>query len=991
LGGMFTSAITDTRYAMLIDDNSNYYSTRFFYDKLGRMVVSQNSKQYNKVPKAFSYTKYDDLGRINEVGEKSENTEATTFRKIFGSDVGGLFNGNTINNDSLKSWLAGNGARKEVTRTYYDIATFNGLPMAQENLRKRVADVTYEDVDDEEDSTYQHATHYTYDIHGNVRSIIQDNPMVNVTSQRYKQIDYDFDLISGKINRVIYQPEAPDMFIHRYEYDEDNRITRVETSTDDVIYQTDAKYFYYAHGPLARVEYGKNQVQGMDYAYTLQGWIKGVNSNTLSSSRDMGRDGYMTDTTNDNYYFAEDAFGYTLGYYAGDYKAISNLKWNTVSNRFEAQTAGAQFEGQRHNLYNGNISHMVSTIVERDTAVTGLLDPQMPKPLANAYKYDQLNRLKKSLSFNNINIPSNLWSASGQAVSNMYENTFTYDANGNILTQNRYDEAGVKFENMDYRYKKDANGDYMQNRLYHVNDSASSGLQTDDIDDQGAFNSTIASMNTVNNYSYDEIGNLIADSTEQVDTIKWTAYGKVKEIKRSSGSSKKNLKFEYDATGHRIAKQILTSANSWEKTIYYVRDVRGNVMSTYEENAVDSSFSFKLKEQHLYGSSRIGMANPDKEMIDADSTNEFAFDTLNKRQYEMVNNLGSVLLIAFDRKIALDTNSDGLIDIHQVDIASARDYSSFGAQLYGRGFVSDAYRYGGAGGQEEDSEIYGEGNSYTAEYWQYDPRLGRRWNIDPVNFEWQSTYAAFNNNPIYFTDPTGLTGEKPKTGDTRTHEGKEQIYGEDGTWQPLSTGGEAIAYKTEKIATETKDQTEMPNEGDRIYTQYKIEQATKKKKEESEDFREELAQISRKLYEQSANAVENMNKGGDFAATLAHNKQLMTYTDNLDKGIKKAKYLYNGVSLVTANTVEEQTEAMEGLAKDAADHVAGKFIPWYNVASTFKDVHDLIESSEEMILTRYRQASIRYSKKPFDRYLRSQAEEAYEKALPIMQKYGLRR
>jgi hypothetical protein len=126
---------------------------------------------------------------------------------------------------------------------------------------------------------------YSYDIHGNVKTLVQDNPMVNVSSQRYKRIDYDYDLISGKVNKVIYQPEAPDLFIHKYEYDADNRITRVETSTDDIIYQTDAKYFYYHHGPLARVEYGKNQVQGLDYAYTLQGWIKGVNSNTLSSAR----------------------------------------------------------------------------------------------------------------------------------------------------------------------------------------------------------------------------------------------------------------------------------------------------------------------------------------------------------------------------------------------------------------------------------------------------------------------------------------------------------------------------------------------------------------------------------------------------------------------------------------------------------------------------------------------------------------------------------
>jgi hypothetical protein len=34
--------------------------------------------------------------------------------------------------------------------------------------------------------------------------------MVNVTSQRYKRIDYDYDydLISGKVNKVIYQPDA---------------------------------------------------------------------------------------------------------------------------------------------------------------------------------------------------------------------------------------------------------------------------------------------------------------------------------------------------------------------------------------------------------------------------------------------------------------------------------------------------------------------------------------------------------------------------------------------------------------------------------------------------------------------------------------------------------------------------------------------------------------------------------------------------------------
>ena len=79
----------------------------------------------------------------------------------------------------------------------------------------------------------------------------------------------------------------------------------------------------------------------------------------------------------------------------------------------------------------------------------------------------------------------------------------------------------------------------------------------------------------------------------------------------------------------------------------------------------------------------------------------------------------------------------------------------------GRSFSANSYRYGGAGGQEMDNEIYGSaGTSYTAEYWQYDSRLMRRWNVDPMTYPWQSSYAAFNNNPIYFIDPLGLFGTR---------------------------------------------------------------------------------------------------------------------------------------------------------------------------------------------------------------------------------------
>jgi len=43
----------------------------------------------------------------------------------------------------------------------------------------------------------------------------------------------------------------------------------------------------------------------------------------------------------------------------------------------------------------------------------------------------------------------------------------------------------------------------------------------------------------------------------------------------------------------------------------------------------------------------------------------------------------------------------------------------------------------------------------SAEFWAYDGKLGRRWNVDPVIKYYESAYATFGNNPISIIDPTG--------------------------------------------------------------------------------------------------------------------------------------------------------------------------------------------------------------------------------------------
>ena len=58
---------------------------------------------------------------------------------------------------------------------------------------------------------------------------------------------------------------------------------------------------------------------------------------------------------------------------------------------------------------------------------------------------------------------------------------------------------------------------------------------------------------------------------------------------------------------------------------------------------------------------------------------------------------------------------------------------------------------------EKSIEIDVNGNSLTAEFWQYDARIARRWNFDPKPGYSLSPYSTFKNNPLIYNDPFGDT------------------------------------------------------------------------------------------------------------------------------------------------------------------------------------------------------------------------------------------
>jgi RHS repeat-associated protein len=81
----------------------------------------------------------------------------------------------------------------------------------------------------------------------------------------------------------------------------------------------------------------------------------------------------------------------------------------------------------------------------------------------------------------------------------------------------------------------------------------------------------------------------------------------------------------------------------------------------------------------------------------------------------------------------------------------------------------------GFNGQVKFAEM--DNQSYTAEYWQYDSRIGKRWNRDPIVKVSESPYSAFGNNPIMLSDPNGgadtINMTRKSTFDKRQHRAVE--------------------------------------------------------------------------------------------------------------------------------------------------------------------------------------------------------------------------
>lgn len=501
--------------------------SQFVYRKDGAIRFSQNAKQRAVTAnKVFSYTNYDISGRPVESGE---------YR-------GTIAFSSTMNPETI---LPENSCFDR-TLTTYDVPDASLSSLKAGYIQDFTAGRVSKTQNDNSTTWYS----YTYD--GRVDWIVRKVNSMNPISVNYA---YDFN---GNVTNVVYQKDvAAERFEHVYSYDANLRLAKVETralNSDPLTLQ--AKYHYYAHGPLKRVEYGTN-LQGVDYTYTENGALKAINDPLLSSD-DPGKDGYAGTRSG----FGKDLFGMALDYFNGDY-IRKNTNIGSIAGS-DGDSYSGLIKAQRWRTRHANVE---PTSADQSWLYRYTYDSRGYLTDANFGTYDR----------------STTTAVTGDAYS---ERGITYDINGNITALTRYSSTNTLMDQIAYTCGNSSK----PNQLSKVNDSA-----TD--------NTFSALPSGESSFTYNAIGQMVSRTEGGVtEYYQYTPYGLVEGVYTDAAMTNPRVRYAYDESGFRYWTKEYSSAE--QKETFHIRDASGNILATYEKKGAASIAQAELP---VYGSSRIGV------------------------------------------------------------------------------------------------------------------------------------------------------------------------------------------------------------------------------------------------------------------------------------------------------------------------------------------------------------------------------------------------
>lgn len=734
----------DTKGQLLRQKTTDGGETWYIYDKLGRVRFSQNAKQ--SPAGKYSYTKYDDLDRVVETGEYYAGS--TPIVQADADDGSLPAPSSSCTNRNVYVY------DEPVSSTLFPAAGGPILPNNdyQANITNRLS-YSISDQDGSLSSTGdQTLVVYSYDPHGNVELLYQSvsglpPKLIRYTNDVFGQLPEEVDLLEKN-----GQPNLDESFSLFYYYSQNSRPRQVFAYPNDGSFApwrswthpalgafgANDKYIVggYMYSPhslseVRRVEYGVTQ-QGLDYTYTLEGWLKAINH--PDTMQDPGID---LPTTWGTEPFTDrrdgvasvgasartDAFSEVLHYYDGDFIHTGSQFHAPGNNMFLQGT----------DLFNGNIS----AVQTRTPAIPGSNAYHEGELTGFKYTYDQLNRLR-STQYHIYDPGTTTWNYNNPGE---FDEQFGYDRNGNFTALKRY---GYDNSTTPGTLKVLEGG---EPQAFNYQSSTNKLIQFIDTKHPTTLEGGQQGMSDLSDtidYSHDAIGNLThhqnniatGPDAENLDVL-WNPYGKIARIVDNAHNV--TTDYLYDALGNRVKQSITDGSTGIIDDTYYLHTADGKVLAIYEDPGAAGAPT--IKERHLYGLDRLGIMYGKNKV-----TPMHTIDSLPVIHYEVKDHLGNVRVVVKD-----DNQTPGL---NIPTIASYSNYYAYGSPMRDRTVNSLGYRYG-FNGQEKDDHIMGAGNLNTAKFWEYDTRLGRRWNIDPVDKPWRSTYSVLENTPIWRVDPNG--------------------------------------------------------------------------------------------------------------------------------------------------------------------------------------------------------------------------------------------
>ena len=222
---------------------------------------------------------------------------------------------------------------------------------------------------------------------------------------------------------------------------------------------------------------GDNGLQTINYTYNIRGWLTHIN-----------------DVNN----LGSDLFAYHL--------------------KYDAPTEGSAAVS---NVYNGNIKQVIWKSAQNNIKKS------------YAFEYDKLNRFSKSVYREN----NSLTGGTGK----FETDNLSYDANGNIETLRRKNQAGSPMDQLVYHY--DAG-----NKLKSIVDTSTGS----------GFNNG-STGTSLEDYTYDTNGNLTKDLNKRINTIEYNHLDLVTRVTFINGHK---IEFKYDANGSKLQMKNIPVSGS---------------------------------------------------------------------------------------------------------------------------------------------------------------------------------------------------------------------------------------------------------------------------------------------------------------------------------------------------------------------------------------------------------------------------------------------